>query len=188
MLKSFAIVLVSFSPLILPVGAHSMSTLPPAEVFSFPTASLSFAPDLPERLSIPSIGLDAPIQGLGVNEKGEMDVPNGGTNNVGWYASGTVPGQRGSAVLDAHVFAAFSKLKYLKVGSTVDVQTVSGSILHFVVTDSEVYTTESVPVQRLFADKSGELLNLITCAGTLLPDGSTYDHRLVVYARLVPNS
>src|SRR5438552_377745 len=45
----------------------------------------------PVELIIPSINLDSPIQSLGLNKLGEMDVPDGRTNNVGWYEYGTIP-------------------------------------------------------------------------------------------------
>jgi LPXTG-site transpeptidase (sortase) family protein len=136
----------------------------------------------PARVLIPSIALDAPIQKVGVNAKGEVDVPDGSTNKVGWYAFGTVPGQTGSAILDAHVFAAFSKLRYVKVGSDIEIETVAGKTLRFTVTDSRVYNLSEVPLDYIFNRHDTQRLNLITCAGKPTSDGSTYDHRLVVYA------
>ncbi len=114
-----------------------------------------------------------------------MDVPDGDTKNVGWYSSGTVPGNVGSAVIDAHVFAAFAKLKNIKVGSDIYVETDSGQKLHFVVSEIKTYALKDVPTDLLFNRADTARLNLITCAGKLTADHSTYDHRLVVYATLV---
>jgi len=143
------------------------------------------APDLPARLIIPSISLNDTISKVGTNDKGEMDVPPGNTTNVGWYQFGTVPGNVGSAVIDAHVFAAFSKLRNLSVGSSIYIQTESGQKLHFVVSEAKQYALADVPADLLFNRSDQARLNLITCAGKLTPDHSTYDHRLVVYATLV---
>lgn len=139
----------------------------------------------PAELIIPSIQLDAPIQKVGTNTKGEMDVPNGRTNNVGWYEFGTIPGKRGSAVLDAHVFAAFSNLNKVKAGDDIYVVNAAGTKLHFVVSGAMTYALNDVPLNLLFNQNDGAHLHLITCAGQLTPDRSTYDHRLVVYADLV---
>ncbi len=139
----------------------------------------------PARISIPSIFLDDPVQPLGLNAKGEMDVPSSGTKNVGWYEYGTIPGDIGSAVFDAHVFAAFSKLNQVKVGDDIYVMDGNGAQSHFRVYETDIYTLASVPLKRLFNDASGRYLNLITCAGQLTADHATYDHRLVVYAELV---
>lgn len=142
-------------------------------------------PGHPVSLSIPYLALSDKIVSVGVNNKGEMDVPSGSTLNVGWYGGGTTPGDQGSAVLDAHVFAAFRKLRYLKVGGDIFVTMSTGKKLHFVVTDSRVYALADVPLDLLFNRDDGNYVNLITCAGHLTPDHSTYDHRLIVYAKLV---
>lgn len=161
------------------------------EAYSASPADLTVGPpvvvarDLPARVIIPSIYLDAPIQPMGINYKGELDVPNGKTGNVGWYKDGTSPGEVGSAVFDAHVFAAFKKLAYVKPGSDVYVVTTSGKRLHFIVEDAKTYALKNLSPQTLYGLNDKERLNLITCAGKLTADRSTYDHRLVVYTSLV---
>lgn len=142
-------------------------------------------PDTPVRLRIPSINLDDPIVPVGLTADNAMSVPNGTTNNVGWYEYGPVPGEMGSAVLDAHVFAAFAKLKYVPVGADIYVLMKSGKTLHFVVRESTVYPLASLQSSTLFGRGGSEWLNLITCAGSLTPDHSTYDHRLIDFAELV---
>ncbi|MDB5254480.1 MAG: class sortase [Parcubacteria group bacterium] len=138
----------------------------------------------PIRLVIPAIKLDSPIKGMGINSKGELEVPSGKTNSVGWHKAGTVPGQIGSAVLDAHVFAAFAKLKNLKPGNDIYVITSTNQKLHFTVKAAKTYALKDLSPVTLFAQNDARRLNLITCAGSLTKDRSTYDHRLVVYATL----
>lgn len=165
-------------------------TPPPEEEVPLPdpqqlVSQLTRGSDYPVELIIPSIKLDVHVVNVDVNAKGEMDVPNGNTNNVGWYERGTIPGNTGSAVFDAHVFAAFKNLRFAKVGDDIYVRTKSGASLHFRIEQSMVYKTSQVPLQRLFNRNDTERLNLITCAGKLTKDRSTYDHRLVTYAVLV---
>jgi sortase (surface protein transpeptidase) len=138
----------------------------------------------PTRLLIPSIGLNDTVNKVGTNAKGEMDVPAGNTNDVGWYQFGTVPGEIGSAVIDAHVFAAFSKLKNIDVGSSIYIETESGQKLHFVVSEMKMYKLADIPADLLFNRADKARLNLITCAGKLTDDHSTSDKRLVIYATL----
>ena len=138
----------------------------------------------PVRLIIPSIGLSAPVESVGENAKGEMEVPNGSSVDVGWYKQGTIPGNFGSAVIDAHVFAAFQKLQNLKVGSEVYVENADGDRLKFVVNDTQVYKLGELTSNMLFAKRDARRLNLITCAGEPTADGTTYTHRLVVYTTL----
>jgi sortase (surface protein transpeptidase) len=136
----------------------------------------------PVRLIIPSIGLDAPIQAVGVNAKGEMDVPDGSTNNIGWYKGGPMPGSQGSAVLDAHVFAALKDLRYAKVGDPVYILTKGGTRLRFTIKESTVFTLSELTSDILFGRGGGQWLNIITCAGVYVPSLGTYDHRLVDFA------
>jgi sortase (surface protein transpeptidase) len=141
-------------------------------------------PDYPVRLSIPSVKLSSAIVKVGTNVKGEMDVPSGKTKNVGWYAAGTMPGDIGSAVIGAHVFAAFANLHLVKPGTDIYVMSRDGKQLHFVVDAVKTYKLEDMSANDLFNRNDGRHLHLITCAGSVTPDGSTYSHRLVVYATL----
>jgi len=141
-------------------------------------------PDLPSSLVIPAIGLNSKVIPMGINSVGELDVPDGKSSDVGWYEGGTVPGEMGSAVMDAHVYAAFSKLRYVKVGSDIYIETVSGEKLHFTVVESMLYPYDQVPPHFLFERSDGKRLNLITCAGKYLSAKGTYDKRLVAYAVL----
>jgi sortase (surface protein transpeptidase) len=177
----------SFSVFIIVLIATVGISMPLSASASQVTGELSAATvATPVRLVIPSIGLNARIKGVGANAKGAMVVPSGASKSVGWYKNGVVPGQTGSAVIDAHVFAAFSKLKYLKSGADVYVTMTDGATLHFVVSDAQTYALAALSSkQQLFRPTQSADLNLITCAGSLTKDRSTYDHRLVVYTTLV---
>ena len=173
-----------FVTVLISIAGISMPIMVQASVVtgSIPAATVA----TPARLIIPSIGLNASVQGVGVNAQGAMAVPSGASKLVGWYKNGVVPGQVGSAVIDAHVFAAFSKLKYLKPGADVYVITTNGTTLHFVVTVAKTFALTTLSSQQqLFRPSQSADLNLITCAGSLTSDHSTYDHRLIVYTTLV---
>ena len=150
-----------------------------------PAPSGAVASQTPARLIIPKISLDDAIVPLGLDAQGNMAVPPGSTSNVGWYKNGTPPGSEGSAVLDAHVFAAFKNLSKLSVGDDLYVKEAGGGELHFKVESTQTYALADVPAETLFNRTGGKFLNLITCAGTYIPNQGTYDHRLVVYANLV---
>jgi len=140
----------------------------------------------PMRLQIPSLSIDAHVQSVGVNAKGNMAVPSNFTD-VAWYKYGPVPGQLGSAVIDGHVDNAlslagvFKHLGDMKVGDDVFVVAKDGTRHHFVVTDIAIYPYTDGPVERIFGAKDAAHLNLVTCAGTWLKGGQTYNERLVVY-------
>lgn len=157
----------------------------PLVPFKTAHAADSVVADAPAWIYAPSISLFSPIQGVGTTAAGEMAVPSGYSNNVGWYAPGILPGETGTAVLDAHVFAAFKNLSLIKPGQDIYIVMQSGKLLHFVTTAAQTYALNSLSPYTLFAPTSAKQLNLITCAGNLTANGATYDHRLIVSAVLI---
>ena len=199
-LKAFSIICFGFSLLLLfemrvPLFADTLAPQPEpprtpdtsiahavAPVAPPPVEEISEA--YPVRIRIPSIKLNSPIEHMGVKSNGELDVPSSRTG-VGWYKHGTVPGETGSAVMDAHIYAAFKKLRYLKINGDVFVDMSDGRTLHYVVQHSMLYELDDVPRELLFARTGGKYLHLITCAGKWNAARDTYNRRLIVYATLV---
>lgn len=165
------------------VAAAATSVVAPSSASApLKSATLDTAEQYPERLVIPSINLDAAVESVGVLPNGEMDVPSGSSNDVGWYSGGPMPGSVGTAVLDAHVFAALKNLRNVKLGAPVYIVTKGGTKLRFHVERSTVYTLSELTPDMLFGSDGQRRLNLITCAGTFVPSINTYDHRLVDFA------
>ncbi|HEX2639187.1 MAG TPA: class F sortase [Pyrinomonadaceae bacterium] len=176
--------------------AHALLVSPDSEVTatnndSAPvTAIHSAAPDeYPVRLLIPSLGIDANVQYVGITAHGTMSVPNNFTD-VGWYKYGPVPGSDGSAVMAGHVDNAlalpgvFKNLQNIQPGADVYVREKSGAELHFVVDEVDTYDVADAPTSRIFETNGPPHLNLITCEGTWIQSEHQYDHRLVVYTHL----
>ena len=144
----------------------------------------------PGRLQIPRIKVDAKIQYVGLNAKGNMGVPSN-YSDVAWYKYGSLPGHVGSAVIDGHVDnglglrGVFKDLEKLKIGDDVYVLNKEGTKVHFQVTDIGRYNYKEVPTKRLFNRGDDAYLNLITCGGTWVKDEKTYNERIVVYTTLV---
>jgi sortase (surface protein transpeptidase) len=141
-------------------------------------------PAMPTRVSISSINLDYPIQNMGLDKLGRMDVPSGKTKNIGWYKAGTMPGEKGSAVLAAHVYAAFKRLSEVKIGDEVLITDTNGKQLKFIVKEKSLFELSGMSADDLFNDSRGRLLKLITCAGKKTRDERGYDQRLVLTAEL----
>ncbi len=145
---------------------------------------------VPSRISIPAIGVDAPVVGFGIDEEGKMMVPDNYIE-VGWYKDGVKPGESGSAVLGAHVDngslieGVFKHLKNLKVGDDITVTDKTGSVRVFRIVTTKVYDYRYSDTRDIFTESGPARLNLITCHGTWLPRENTYDKRLVVFAELI---
>lgn len=140
------------------------------------------------HLLIPAIGINAPIESLGVRPDGTLETPRQHPwNDVGWYNAGPRPGERGSAVIAGHLDrpggnpAVFWRLRDLRVGDSVLVVDASGTTLRFHVTRIMYYPPQDAPVQDIFGNTAGSFLNLTTCAGDWIPTQHQTALRLVVY-------
>jgi LPXTG-site transpeptidase (sortase) family protein len=144
---------------------------------------------VPIQIIIPKISVDAKVEKVGITYAGNMSTPKK-ISNTGWYKYGTLPGEKGSAVIDGHVdngFAlpgVFKNLKKLVPGDNVFVKTENGSSLHFVVIEVERYYYTDVPRETLFTRNDKAYLNLITCDGDWIPEIETSNYRIVVYTVL----
>lgn len=145
---------------------------------------------LPVRLTIPAINVNAAIQSVGVTDKGEMDVPSN-TVDVGWFRLGTLPGEKGSAVIDGHFdgengeAAVFANLYKLKKGDKLYIKDNKGESTTFVVRESRTYNV-GYAEDVFSSNDGGSHLNLITCDGVWDGVKKSYAKRLVVFADLVP--
>ncbi|HVB21765.1 MAG TPA: class F sortase [Ktedonobacteraceae bacterium] len=146
----------------------------------------------PERLVIPSIGVNAPVEMVGILNNGDLATPTHDPwNDVGWFVSGPQPGQQGSAAMDGHLDrpggypAVFWNLRYMHVGERIMVMSASGKTLNFQATRVAFYAPQAAPIQEIFGNSGGTYLNLITCAGDWIPSQHQTTLRLVVYTTLV---
>ncbi len=160
----------------------------PAAAAAAPSRALTPG-DEPARLAIPSLGIDASVQKLGINAEGAMAAPSD-FSEVGWYEYGAVPGYTGTAVIAGHLDngigldGVFKHLDQLAVGDTIIVEAANGTKIDFIVSSIHSYPYASVPDTSLFATTGPPRLALITCSGSLLYAQHTYDRRLVVIAAL----
>ncbi len=145
----------------------------------------------PIRLTIPAIGVNAPIEKVGIQANGEMGTPvQNKWNGIGWFVAGTLPGQQGSTVMDGHLDddhgapAVFWNLSKLHVGDRVTVTNGNGKVLQFHVTRTAAYPYDKAPLQEIFGNGGGKYLNLITCAGSWSYNQNQFQQRLVVYTEL----
>lgn len=140
----------------------------------------------PVALTIEALDLDqGPVVSVGVDETGEMEVP--GPDQVGWYRFGARPGQRGSAVLAAHVAfdgqdGVFRHLTDLRPGDTIRVDFDDGSAQAFSVFGLRQYDKDQLPVDDLFARDGDPRLVLITCGGSFDASSRSFEDNVVVYA------
>ncbi|HKD75930.1 MAG TPA: class F sortase [Ktedonobacterales bacterium] len=178
--------------------AAATSTVP-ATVWTDP-ADAAHQAFTPLKLVIPKMHLDAKVIGVGAKSDGAMATPvcqsaaDPVCGEVYWWSPGAVPGQPGNTVIAGHINrpdaspASFWFLYQLSAGDTMQITVANGDVLTYVVASTSVVTAYATgannPVlNAIFGPATSQNLNLITCVGDW--DGKTFDHRLVVQARLV---
>ncbi|MFH8515119.1 class F sortase [Streptomyces gelaticus] len=147
---------------------------------------------VPERVEIPSIGVEAPVVARGLDKNGAIEPPPFDTpQTVGWYSDGTEPGAKGPALLVGHVDtetgqAVFYGLSAARPGAKVEITRADGTVAEFTVDDVRVFTRARFDAHKAYGPrKDGRAeLRLITCGGAFDRASQAYDANVVVSAYL----
>ena len=151
-----------------------------------PPVSEPVLPAVPTGLSIPSLGVLAPVVPVGLGEDRSMQIP--GVSEAGWYLPGRAPGSpTGSAVIAAHVDfnerpGVFFELRGIQPGAEVVVTDAAGGTHRFVVTERTQVAKDRVPMQELFRTGGDPILTLVTCGGAFDSGARSYSDNIIVRA------
>ncbi|MFE0602985.1 class F sortase [Streptomyces sp. NPDC058892] len=143
----------------------------------------------PGRIRIPSIRVDAPLVGLGLDRAGHLEVPPPDRRDLaGWYREGTTPGATGTAVIAGHVDddagpGVFYHLGALRRGAAIEIPRADGRTAVFTVHAVEVHDAKAFPDTRVYGPSSRAELRVITCGGGFSPR-TGYRGNVVVFAHL----
>jgi LPXTG-site transpeptidase (sortase) family protein len=140
-------------------------------------------PGRPRRISLPQLGVSAPVVSISVSQ-GSLTPPSD-PQTVGWWSGGAQPGAvRGSAVITGHTVhaggGAFDDLGQLQKGDSVVVATARGS-LRYRVTGITTYRKQALAThaEEVFDQSVPGRLVLITCEDW---NGKIYLSNVVVIA------
>ncbi len=167
------------------------------------------------RFKMPRFNLDAPLEELAINGRGELDTPRAENTAVGWYYIYDKPGRtnpdnagwaefgakprgdftfKGNAIFSAHVYyrnvpAPFVNLAKAKDGDEVVVVMEDGRDYRYRVVSNKRYHRDTIPMAQIIwpAEKptDKEWITLITCGGELDSTGQEYVSRDVIVAERV---
>ena len=141
----------------------------------------------PVRLRIPTLEVDAPVGGVGIETVSyQLDVPPD-EKLVSWYQYGPSPGGNGSALLAGHVdydgrAGVFYRLRWLELGERFSVDYADGSSRTFEVVGQQQFEKRQLPTSQLFSEDGQPTVVLITCGGEFNEGRHSYSDNLVVYA------
>jgi Sortase domain len=141
--------------------------------------------DGPTSITIPAIGVHAPIVAVGLQADGAMQLPDPG--QVGWYRLGPRPGAPGPAVLVGHVDNrtgpdVFYRLRQLRPGDQILIGDSDGTTSRFLVGRLEQRPKTALLASRIFTPTHGPQLHLVTCAGHFNRATGHYLDNLIVFA------
>ena len=138
---------------------------------------------VPRHLVIPSLGVDAPVVPIGV-EDGVL-IPPDDPQTLGWWSDGALPGAvRGGALVAGHTVhtggGQLDDLEQVRRGDQVRVRTDKG-VVGYRVTQVRIYrkATLARDAREVFSQTGPGRLVLVTCEDW---DGSRYLSNVVVLA------
>ncbi|MFD7081052.1 class F sortase [Streptomyces sp. NPDC059918] len=155
------------------------------------TAASALPPSVPDRIEIPGIKVDAPLDTVGLDAQGVMREPDfAKPDDAAWYKDGPTPGEPGAAAIVGHMDtpqapkAVFFNLKTLKKDEEIEVHRADGTTAVFAVDAVDTYKKDAFPTDKVYGDTHGSAqLRLITCGGDLTADRH-WDSNVVVFAHL----
>jgi len=185
-------------------GAFRGGKEPAQELVEQPTATAVPGPTAspvppsgasPERLLIPEIDVDAPVESQTVDSDGVMPMPSGPEVVAVYDMAEYQPGEEhrlgfgGNAIFSGHVDyihygpAVFWDLDKLKPGDEVDVRLADGITYHYAVVSNGKSAVDDIRWDQVFGVDGHDAVTLLTCAGSW--DGHEYSDRRIVRAERV---
>ncbi|MFC9813713.1 class F sortase [Streptomyces virginiae] len=151
----------------------------------------ALAPAVPDRIKISAIGVDAPLDAVGLDDRGVMRDPDfAKPDDAAWYDQGPTPGEAGAAAIVGHLDtpqaprAVFFRLGELRKDARIEVHREDGTTAVFAVDGIDTYKKDAFPTDKVYGDTHGRAeLRLITCGGNLTKDRH-WDADVVVFAHL----
>ncbi|RAG82849.1 class F sortase [Streptacidiphilus pinicola] len=158
-----------------------------------PAAGIGPAPlprSTPLTLAIPSVQLNAPLLGLGMDGKGAAELPPFSLpRTAGWLRDSASPGEAGTAVVVGHVDtttgpAVFWNLAAVRTGAEVDVARLDGRTAVFTVDRVREYPKAAFPTAQVYGPSPGAQLRVVTCGGAFDRARREYTGNVVLFAHL----
>jgi Sortase domain len=165
-------------------GAAGSSADPSTGAGAGAMVDASFAP---QRLQVPKLDVDAPIQPVGVESTGNLVIPND-PQVIGWWSGGAAPGSPvGTVLMASHVDSAkdgpgaLARLAQTPIGAQVTVRGSAGSQTYQIAARRR-YFKGDLPWRQLFNQGMQPRLVLVTCGGEFDYRTRHYTDNIVVVA------
>lgn len=171
-------------------AAPAVPTGPPVPVvLATPPPVATAAPTAPVRLAVPGRGIEVPVDPVGVDAEGRMEVPPLAERG-GWYRFGADPGDAaGTTVVAAHVDSVasggtgpFARLVEVRAGDRVEVTLADGTVRGYTVQEVTPVPKTEVSWPDVFTRDGPARLALVTCGGSFDRAARSYSDNVLVLA------
>lgn len=143
----------------------------------------------PTSVRIPSLGIDAPIRGIGLTGERELETPPvDDANLIGWYRGGATPGEAGVAIAVGHRDtttgrAVFAGLASVKRGKKIEARREDGRTAVYTVDRVKVFDKANFPDKEVYGPTKRPEIRVLTCGG-LFDRQNGYTSNVVVFGHL----
>jgi sortase (surface protein transpeptidase) len=139
-------------------------------------------------VSIPALGVSAPIVRVGFDRSGSMVLPHA-AREVAWLDQGPFPGATNNVVLAGHISwggvpGSFGRIEALRPGDIVQI-VLHGTTWRYAVRFSCYFPFNSRRGLQVIGYTPTPSLTLVSCAGSWNASAGTHDLRIVVRAEQV---
>lgn len=173
-----------------PQAAGSVATM--TSTHSKEPSSTVLPYSTPVKLTVPAIGIDAPLITVGKNADGSIKVPAvPHFDSPAWYRYSPTPGQYGAAIIIGHVdnyktgASIFFNLGKLKPDDVIKVERKDGKTAIFKINAVREYKKSDFPTAAVYTAHNDAELRLITCGGDFNKATGHYENNTVVFATLM---
>ena len=141
------------------------------------------------RVALPSLGVEAPIVKVGVDQAGLMVVPKN-ARDVAWLDQGEIPlGPTQNVVLAGHInysrrAGSFSRLQSMRPGEIVTLS-MGGKTLQYRVQWTCLFDRQTTQAARIMGYTENPSVTLISCGGVFDRRARTHNKRVAVRAELI---
>ena len=142
----------------------------------------------PRRLSMPRLGVSLPVRPTGLDDRGQMALPES-AYTAGWYRFGRGPlDPRGATVIAGHVdttaegVGPLARLASARAGDEVRLS-VGDRLVRYRVLSVQRVAKNALDLPTLFARDGARRLHVVTCGGAYLPAQGGYQDNVVLTAR-----
>lgn len=148
------------------------------------------AHSVPTHITVPSVGIDAPVKAVAKDSTGGIEMPALFDWTTGWYTGSPSPGELGPSIIVGHVdtykgVSVFWKLRDVKPGDEIQIGREDGTTAKFKISALKQFEQAAFPTKEVYGNIDHAGLRLITCGGAFNTATESYTQNTVVYADMV---